>query len=287
MSSNSLSDLEKSANIELQKAEYWFHINKLTLHPSKTKFMVFGNTKNVTLSLNLAGVSLEQMGEKRETKSYKFLGVHMDKHLSWRHHINHIATKCQKLTFALINAKADLSTTTKDMIYRSLIKPHYEYAIQIWGGSKLVDKLNKQNKKIIRLVAGKNKYSHAEPLLKTYNHLHIHDIYKLNVLSTAMKAKQQEGPKILSDFLSWNPPTSRRANQMKVPKFSSLSQKTTAVTFPHIWNEHIEALADQDMLKMPSRLFKSNIKRKLLDSYYLTCDLQNCYSCSRYKSQGS
>ena len=283
LSSNSLEDLELTVNKELTKAEHWFNMNKLTLHPSKTKFMVFGNTKNKSLSLTLGGVQLEQMGEKRETKTYKFLGVFVDEHLSWKHHIKHIFNKTQKLTFALLNARSDLSTKTREMIYRSLIKPHFEYAIPIWGNSKHAECLNKQNKKIIRVVAGKQKLAHAEPLLKEFNHLHIKDIFKLNCLSTAMKAKNKEGPKILQEFLSWYPPESRRAHLLRIPKFNNLTQKTTSVSIPELWNEQIEALSE-DMLKMPSRLFKSNLKKIILDSYYETCDLSNCYSCSRHKS---
>jgi hypothetical protein len=45
------------------KAESWFLANKLTLHPSKTKYMLF-STANPTKSLYIMGSPIERMHDK-------------------------------------------------------------------------------------------------------------------------------------------------------------------------------------------------------------------------------
>ena len=74
-----------------------FQANKLTLNVSKTKFIIFRkpnvdvNLENFYLKIGNEGV--ERIGFDCKTKSYKFVGHHIDEFLSWEPHINHVHSK--------------------------------------------------------------------------------------------------------------------------------------------------------------------------------------------------
>ena len=72
-------------NKELRKLSLWLNLNRLALNVSKTNFVIFRSQQkkldhNVTLILNRKAI---------EQKTYvKYLGLLVDKHLSWGEHIN-------------------------------------------------------------------------------------------------------------------------------------------------------------------------------------------------------
>ena len=80
--------LVKTVNAELTCVADWFSANRLTLNLDKTNFILFKSHRKVTprdnLSLLINDVPITQV------ESTKFLGVHVDQHLTWNQHINHI-----------------------------------------------------------------------------------------------------------------------------------------------------------------------------------------------------
>jgi len=41
-----------------------------------------------TLNISMNGTQLNRIGNDRNEKSSKFLGIQIDEHLTWKHHIN-------------------------------------------------------------------------------------------------------------------------------------------------------------------------------------------------------
>ena len=90
-SSNNVKQLQDTSNLELNKVSTWFKANKLSLNISKTKYMIFRNEKMTKICNNfelfIDGTKLERVGKEFETKSFKFVGVHLDETLNWDYHI--------------------------------------------------------------------------------------------------------------------------------------------------------------------------------------------------------
>jgi hypothetical protein len=69
----------------------------------------------------------------------KYLGLHLDKKLTWR---SHIKAKRRQLElrvrnmYWLINKKSQLSLENKITIYKAIIRPVWTYGIELWGCSK-------------------------------------------------------------------------------------------------------------------------------------------------------
>ena len=63
----------------------------------------------------------------------KFLGVLIDKNLTWRPHIDHIASKISKIVGIIARLRDHVPLNTLLQIYRLLIFPYTLYGIAAWG----------------------------------------------------------------------------------------------------------------------------------------------------------
>ena len=100
--------LFEKVNNALALASDWFKANKLTLHPSKTKYIFFSAGQHTELNseiLTLDGVVIEQIGLNCETKWFKFLGMRLDDKLSWEGQRAHVYQKASAGTFMLARLK--------------------------------------------------------------------------------------------------------------------------------------------------------------------------------------
>ena len=90
-SGDNLSQVCETVSTELSKLHSLLQVNTLSLNIAKTNFMNFGNKQCEDNHV----VSLNGMDIKRVYVT-KFLGVHIDSHLNWCEHINHIKSKISK-----------------------------------------------------------------------------------------------------------------------------------------------------------------------------------------------
>ena len=97
MSSDNYTSLYETANATLASLFDWFCANELFLNASKTKSIIFkpsnkhGQQNNLNLHINNRIV--DHVGELFTEKSTKFLGIHLDEHLTWKAHTNYITVK--------------------------------------------------------------------------------------------------------------------------------------------------------------------------------------------------
>ena len=70
-------------NEDLKEIARWLRVNKLSLNIKKTNFMIFSD-KNKPISNLAIKIDGELVNEVQKTK---FLGVIIDKKLSWKEHI--------------------------------------------------------------------------------------------------------------------------------------------------------------------------------------------------------
>ena len=60
-------------------------------------------------------------------------------------------------------------------IYNSLIIPHINYCILLWGSEN--NRVAKLQKRAVRIIRGESRLSHTDPIFKELNHLKINDTY--------------------------------------------------------------------------------------------------------------
>ena len=67
-----------------------------------------------------------------KVKCTKFLGLYIDHELSWRKHVDQIATKISKMTGIMAKARHVLSIQTLKKIYNTMVYPYLTYCSIIW-----------------------------------------------------------------------------------------------------------------------------------------------------------
>ena len=130
----------------------WSRQNALTFNCTKCKSMVISRKKissQPLTPLHLNGKTLECIS------SYKYLGVHISSDLSWSVHTQQVCMKAKRMIGLLYrNFYKHIPGAMLLQLYKSLVRPHLEYAAAVWSPHLLSDKLRleKVQKFALRMV---------------------------------------------------------------------------------------------------------------------------------------
>ena len=162
--------LLRGVNSELCKLSDWFAHNKLTLNYEKTEFINFSKPRGRG---NLVGNSWDVKIDGRlirEVGSSKFLGVFVDSDISWRVHIGKIVSKISQTVGIIARARGFMDGPQLFLLYNTMVLPHLQYCLLNWGNFKgdrnlgLRDRLLALQKRLVRIICGASRISHADPL---------------------------------------------------------------------------------------------------------------------------
>lgn len=126
----------------------WCKLWQMELNVSKCKSMRISRNTTACPNYFLNSTVLDPV------PSYKYLGVHITNNLSWKHHINSVTCKANRvLGFMRRNfymAPVDL----KKLLYITYVRPHLEYASSIWdpGNITLVNELESIQNRAVRFI---------------------------------------------------------------------------------------------------------------------------------------
>ena len=103
----------------------------------------------------------------------------IDKNLTWKPHIDHIALKISKTVGILARIRQHVPLSVPLQIYRSLIFLYMLYGIPVWGqaAQRDLEKIRILQKRALRLIFFSNKRSHAIPLFIASNILPVNMLY--------------------------------------------------------------------------------------------------------------
>ena len=119
---------------------------------------------NNRLSINVTPIT--QIGESDEPQAIKFLGIYIDKHLTWNQQIKQMFTNLSKSIFALNKVKKFLPYAAMKSLYFALIQSRIQYGTEVWGNGNNINKLFIVQKRAIRVIHNKRYRHHTDPLFK-------------------------------------------------------------------------------------------------------------------------
>ena len=112
-----VNNLQSKLNVDLKAVTDWLKVNHLTLNVSKLKFMLIGSSKRLvkigSINFQIEEESLD------EVETFNYLGIKINKHLSWEDHVNKIRSKINKKLGLLRRIKHLLPQHTRIMFYNS------------------------------------------------------------------------------------------------------------------------------------------------------------------------
>lgn len=152
---------------------------KIQINQGKTQAIIFPFNKSPkripSIPLNIQGHQIPIQ------TSVKYLGIILDKRLSFKEHVLHAcdrAIKCGRALYPLLNRKSKLNTKNKLLLYKMCIRPIMTYGCQIWAEICAKTYLKK-----LQIIQNKNlKIIHNLPRL--YPTSLLHRRFKENMFNT-------------------------------------------------------------------------------------------------------
>ena len=150
---NNYKDLYRIANDDLSALSEWLCLNKLTMNISKTKYITYSISqrtvlKSDDLKLFLNGSVIERVD------TFKFLGIYIDEHLTWKPHMNKVLSKIQRNLGIIRRISCFLTRKALIQLFHSLVMSHIRYGIIVWhfGQISLRKKIQACANKFLRMI---------------------------------------------------------------------------------------------------------------------------------------
>ena len=134
-----LKSIETIVNTELKQVSPQLTLNKLSLNSDKTKLSFFHSQRH---SLSYDVISIKFSGKKLyPVDNIKYLGMYIDKYLSWNYHILQLSKKLRANSI-LSKLRHNAPIETCLQVYYAIFYSHLIYGCNIWGLTK-EENLNK------------------------------------------------------------------------------------------------------------------------------------------------
>ena len=267
--------------VELGRLSDWFAHNKLTLNYSKTEFINFSKPA-VSSCAHSNALSIDGIPIKEVTES-KFLGVFIDKKISWRVHIGKVRTKISQTVGIIGRARGFMRGPDLLNLYNTMVLPHLQYCLLNWGNFKgdrnlgLRDGLLALQKRLVRIITGSHPVSHADPLFARLGVLKMGDLFsqRVRVFSYQLFRNQLPcGVASMFDKATHGYNTRGARSSIFIGRSGPCSIKSIA---PRCWNALSKELRESPSLAS----FKQRSKVDLLGQYArFVCDVRGCRSCA-------
>jgi len=304
-SDSDIQTLISRVNTEFRKITHYFRINKLSLHPEKTKFMLFSTNKTVInldielfINNNSPGVvhenpnlihRMERIDLNSKIPAMRFLGVFFDPSLNFKFHVQQIMTKVSRALYILRTVKNVLTPIALKSLYYTLFHCHLIYAMPIWTicNLQLQKDLHVKQKMAIRTVAGLKYNDHTEPTFKKLEILPLPNLIEFFNLQFMQRFVQKFLPEAFNS--TWITNSIRREGQSQIslrndndlyapPANLSLTSNHPLTTLPNIW----DSFADENIKFTRNKpefdkALKTHFLKKLAIS--VKCNNPFCPSC--------
>lgn len=154
----------KDLQEDIKAMQAWSEKWLLCFHPDKCKCMRIGNSDvdkfNYKLKENDKGMEF--------TNAEKDIGVVIDSKLTFKNHINEKVNKANSIMGVIRRTFEFLDIKTFKILYTALVRPHIEYANQIWNPylKKHIDILENVQRRATRSIPGLSNLTYEERLRK-------------------------------------------------------------------------------------------------------------------------
>ena len=274
-------ELFEKANRGLEELGKWFRCNKLTLNLKKTEYVYFGGAGGRIVPPGGLKIGDEVI---RRVDGARFLGIWVDEGLKWTGQIEKVRCKINRLLGVLGRARAFLDGESIHRLYNSLVLPHLQYCLIVWGdfeegrNKTQGEALLRSQKRFLGLITGtKGKY-HSDPYFSQLGILKIGDLYRQQLRVYAWKFRKGRLPTNqqmmldkVSDIHKYDTRSARTGLFV-----STQDHRSVGYRVPKEWESLQENLRESNSLGG----FKNKSKEGFLTGYKsFECTKRNCPVC--------
>ena len=211
--------------------------------------------------------------------NFVYLGITLNKHLSWKPHVDKISNKISKVNGVLNKLKKIVPLKTLTLIYKSLIVCHLNYGILLWGNQ--TNQIAQLQKKSVRIITRSKYNAHTDPIFRTLKIQKVEDIKTLKQLSFFHKFLHKTLPPYFDDnYIKISQNSSRRL-LLHIPRFRHEYFRNN---LRYCITSNINK-TDQNILRRLSthswESTKTLIIEKQIAEYATECTKPTCYVCGR------
>ena len=220
----------------------WMNLNKLLLNPSKTEFLLIGTKQQRLKFSDLTNLSLSN-DIIPVSSSARNLGFIFDSDMSFSDQIKSVSKSCHFHIRDIRRIRHLLPLSAATALANSLVSSKLDYCNSLYSGISQVNlnKLQRIQNSLARVITNTSKYQHITPILKKLHWLPIKQRidYKLCLLTYKTLTNQQ--PTYLYNSLSFpSHSVSTRSSDslvLSIPYVrSSLGKRAFSVIGPRLWN---------------------------------------------------
>ena len=164
-----------------------------------------------------------------------------------------------------------------------MVLPHLQYCLINWGNferdrnSGLRDRLLTLQKRLVRIISGAHRISHADPLFYNLGRLKVDDLYTHSLWIFSHKLSRGLLPKGMADLIGKNVHGHMTRGARSNFYVSHSDCRSIRSIAPKVWNSVPIKMRDSPSLAS----FKEKSKADLLAPYGLfSCGVRGCWSCA-------
>ena len=191
----------------LNKIQLWLKKWRMKANETKSFQVTFTLKKNTCPPVHLNNKQLTH------TDDVKYLGIHMDRKLTWRKHIStkrkQLDLKLRKL-YWIIGRKSHLSLENKLLVYKAILKHIWTYGVQLWGSASNsnMEILERFQSKVLRIITDAPWYVPSAVIVRDLQVLSVRQ--EVRNYSVTYRQRVNDHPTSLTKYLFQRPNYNRR-----------------------------------------------------------------------------
>ena len=185
--------LVNKLNKELRKVKSWLDCNKFALNIDKIHLVLFDSLMKKSLALTYLKYGTENI---QQTKYVKFLGILVDKQLTWKCHINELSKKLSRTTGIYFKLRQYVPLQTLVCLCNSLFASFPHHGILVWGLTydTYLNELFILQKKVLRCISFQPFNASSTPLFNSLKLVKLQHLLHLNILTFLYKTMNKFSP---------------------------------------------------------------------------------------------
>ena len=138
----------------------------------------------------------------KRVKFVKFLGLLLDEHLSWKHHLSELSKKLARTCEIFFKIRNFLPLDVLLCLYNALFMSFLQYGLIVWGQTyeSYIDPIFKLQKKAVRAISFQPRLSHSLPIFKDLKLLTLSEIFELRPLTFVYDSVNKTSPSCFHNF---------------------------------------------------------------------------------------